>query len=170
MPWLLILKRAWPYLAGAGVVAVVWWQVDGWGDRRYEAGQAETQGRWDIENQAEAKALSDRLAADKAADEQAALDRKTIAGAHSEALLAIARQRDSLASRLQHAIAQSRDRPRAPAGDPEGAGPASPPAGSEPVGVLAAAVADTVTEGKGNADQLDRLLELLRRDPRVRFE
>ena len=84
--------------AAIAVLLIIWWMVDGYGDRRFEAGQAEVQSRWDkqkeLDLQAQRKAVQDarkaeeRYRAEVRAVAQRFLDKQEEAREENERLVA----------------------------------------------------------------------------------
>lgn len=149
----LLLLKYWKYAAGAALIAVVWWQIHSYGDRRYDAGKAHVQVKCDKDSAARQTATEKAIADAKAGEAAAKANNVEVMEDANKKLVAIAADRDSLA-RLYRS-AQGRVCPVAPAESP-----------SDPESLIAAGVAARTREIDAALEAYDGAC---RRDA-VRFE
>lgn len=164
-----LLLRYWRYIAGAAILGVIWWQLHAYGVRKYDAGKAHVQAKWDQANVV-AKAAADAKTRENELQDAADAARNIeVEKEHAKELAAASADRDRNYRLLQQA--RQRSTPSScPA--PEGSGfggttDASETGGAEStedaayrrrLDAIDAAVADLMEEARANASQLDSLI------------
>lgn len=158
MIWLL---KYWRYAAGAALLAGLLWGLHSYGQKRFEAGAASVQARWDAD-EAEEKRVADEATAQARMQDAADAARNEVIISDYEAKVAAAESERDRTLRLLQRARTTTDTIRASqvAGLTEALG-ASEEGRDEAIrraAELDGAIADLRKEAGQNADQLDALI------------
>lgn len=102
------LLRFWKPLAGAGLLALIAWQIHAYGERREQDGRAAVQALWEADSAARQSATDKAIAAAAAAQEAQRQHNEVIEREYQEQLAGIAADRDGVYRLLQQARGEVR--------------------------------------------------------------
>lgn len=100
---LAILARFWKPLAGAGLLALIAWQIHAYGERREQEGRDAVMALWAADTLERDKAASDAIAAARAAQEAQRKHNEVIESEYQARLASIAADRDGVERLLREA-------------------------------------------------------------------
>lgn len=162
MGYTALARMLWKPALGLGVVALIWWQLYAFGERREAAGKAQVQAEWDAADLL-AKQVADKAThARELADAADAARNLEIENAHAKELAAATADTARLSRLLHAARSASSGHPATQVAGESGTPAPSPQGGSGEADALDRAIADVIAESRSNASQLDSLIAELK--------